>query len=95
MAEKKAYLEFANAQIDVWKSRIAVLETRARQESNMAQKVYQEKIKELKNTLQHAENKLAKVKKIDGNSWETVRGELADSWKELGRIFSETSPPQM
>ena len=85
MADRQVYIEKFKAQIDECEARLSALEAKAREASAEARQDYADRIADLRQTRDAAEQRLRDFADSAWSSGEEMRKGFEAAWRELGK----------
>ena len=83
MADRKAFQQKMEAQLDEWSAKIDVLRAKSQKASADAKIQYQQQIEQLRDKKSRAQDKLRELKDASEGAWESLTGGVESAWSEF------------
>ena len=83
------YVDSLRRQLDEWRAYLHEVEENAAQRGRQATAGFAERMKDVDREMHEAEEKIAQLTAAGDNEWNRLRGETAQVFTQLNRVFAD------
>jgi len=87
--QRQAYQQKMEAQLARWRADILTLEAQLNEAQTSEKIALQEQLAALKTKMQHAAERLEKLKEATGDAWAEIQTDIDDIWQELSQAVEQ------